>query len=166
MVTQPKRSSDVQKQEWALLSYRIPRQPSTPRIAVWRRLKELGVVQIGDGLVALPGDARCQEQLEWVSVSVEEAGGEALVWLAQLARRSDDADLIQRMRDARSDEYRSLLDEIESDQEDAGSRTIARWRREWRKIDRRDYFRAPGRDGAKQAIANVAESPDRIEAGK
>ncbi len=117
-------------------------------------------------MVALPGDARCREQLEWVSVSVEEAGGEALVWQATLARRSNDADLVQRMRDARTDEYHALLDEIDADQEGAGPRTVARWRREWRKIDRRDYFRAPGRDEAKQAIADVVESPDRIEADK
>lgn len=36
-----------------LLSYRLPREPSTPRITEWRKLKRLGVVQISDGLVAL-----------------------------------------------------------------------------------------------------------------
>ena len=40
--------------EWVLLSYRLPREPSTPRIAVWRKLRRLGVAQISDGLVALP----------------------------------------------------------------------------------------------------------------
>ena len=44
--------------EWVLLAYRIPREPSTPRITVWRKLKRLGVAQIVDGLVALPLDAR------------------------------------------------------------------------------------------------------------
>src|SRR5215210_1117522 len=58
---------------WVLLSYRIPREPSTPRIAVWRRLKRLGVAQIGDGLVALPADARTQEQLEWLAEEIAEA---------------------------------------------------------------------------------------------
>ena len=38
---------------WVLLSYRMPREPSTPRIAVWRRLRQLGAAQLGDGLVAL-----------------------------------------------------------------------------------------------------------------
>ena len=54
-----------------------------PRIAVWRALKRLGVVQLGDGLVALPADARTREQLEWVAVQVDEAGGTSSVWLAQ-----------------------------------------------------------------------------------
>lgn len=43
---------------WVLLSYRLPREPSTPRITIWRKLKRLGVAQISDGLVALPADAR------------------------------------------------------------------------------------------------------------
>ena len=40
--------------EWVLLAYRIPREPSTPRISVWRKLRRLGAVQILDGLVGLP----------------------------------------------------------------------------------------------------------------
>jgi hypothetical protein len=31
---------------WILISYRIPREPSTKRIAVWRRLRRLGALQI------------------------------------------------------------------------------------------------------------------------
>jgi hypothetical protein len=27
---------------WVLLSYRLPREPSTPRIGVWRKLERLG----------------------------------------------------------------------------------------------------------------------------
>ena len=68
-----------QTREWVLLSYRIPREPSTPRIAVWRKLNDLGVAQIGDGLVALPALERTIEHLEWVAVRVTEAAGEATV---------------------------------------------------------------------------------------
>src|SRR6266540_843167 len=39
--------------QWVLLSYRLPREPSTPRIGVWRKLERLGVTRLGDGLVAL-----------------------------------------------------------------------------------------------------------------
>src|SRR4051794_41954712 len=69
--------------EWVLLSYRLPREPSTPRISVWRKLKRLGVAQLSDGLVALPADARTREQLEWIADEITEAGGGASIWLAQ-----------------------------------------------------------------------------------
>ena len=42
--------------DWVLLAYRMPREPSTPRIAVWRKLRKLGAVQLVDGFVALPAD--------------------------------------------------------------------------------------------------------------
>ena len=35
------------------LVYRVPRQPSSPRIAIWRKLRALGVAQLGDGEVSL-----------------------------------------------------------------------------------------------------------------
>ena len=37
-----------------LLAYRLPREPSGPRVTVWRKLRRLGVAQVLDGLVALP----------------------------------------------------------------------------------------------------------------
>ncbi len=49
---------------WVLLRHRIPRTPSTVWITVWRKLQRLWVAQIGDGVVALPEDARTREQLE------------------------------------------------------------------------------------------------------
>ncbi len=96
MVTQE--GAAQQGREWVLLSYRIPREPSTPRIAVWRKLKDLGVAQIGDGLVGLPLDARTREHLEWVAARVAEAGGEAIVWVATPATRRDSVGLAQQMR--------------------------------------------------------------------
>ena len=70
--------------EWLLLAYRMPREPSTPRIAVWRKLARLGVAKLGDGLVALPADARSQERLEWIADEVAEAGGETTLWKSTL----------------------------------------------------------------------------------
>ncbi len=143
-------------QDWVLLSYRIPREPSTPRIAVWRKLKELGVAQIGDGLVALPNDARTKERLEWVAATVIEVEGDAIVWIATPSGRRHSNKLAQEMSNARDVEYRQLLTEIEAI-DGAGQRTIDRWRRQWRRIDRRDYFRAPLRDTARLAIAGLSQ---------
>ena len=54
-------------EDWVLLAYRLPSVPSPPRSQVWRKLKRLGVAQLGDGLVALPADARTTEALEWIA---------------------------------------------------------------------------------------------------
>src|SRR2546430_8210074 len=65
---------------WVLLACRLPREPSTPRSALWRKLRRLGAVQVLDGLAALPLDARNREQLEWLADEVVEAGGGAAIW--------------------------------------------------------------------------------------
>jgi hypothetical protein len=41
-----------------MLVYRLPREPSTPRITLWRKLRRLGVAQVVDGVAALPLDSR------------------------------------------------------------------------------------------------------------
>ena len=84
---------------WVLLSYRLPREPSTPRIAVWRRLRRLGAVQIGDGVSALPLDERTREQSDWLANDIEEAGGEAIVWLAEPSTKAEQRLLERRHAD-------------------------------------------------------------------
>lgn len=145
-----------------MLSYRMPREPSTPRIAVWRRLKDLGVVQVGDGLVALPSSPRTKERLEWVSVHVREADGEAIVWVATPSARRDTDRLVEELNAARSAEYQTLLEEIKTSAT-SDTRTIARWRRELRRIDRRDYLGAECGDSVRLLIAELVDtSTDRV----
>jgi hypothetical protein len=86
--------------EWVLLAYRLPREPSTPRITVWRKLKRLGVAQILDGLVALPADARTREQLEWIADEVVQAGGSASVWLGRPGSAAQERSVATVMADA------------------------------------------------------------------
>src|SRR5205809_7912187 len=95
--------------EWVLLAYRLPREPSTPRIALWRALRRLGVGQLLDGLVALPADNRTRERLEWLADEVIEAGGEASVWLARPGSAAQERALATRMQEAVTAEYRSVV---------------------------------------------------------
>jgi len=140
---------------WVLLSYRIPREPSTPRIAVWRKLKTIGALQVGDGLVALPYDPRTLEHFEWLAETVIEADGDAIVWRATTVRRDNEA-MARRLREERSGEYELLAAEINEAPSPADARSIARWRRELRRIERRDYLRSPGREAVRAALTDTA----------
>jgi hypothetical protein len=147
------------RQEWVLLAYRLPREPSSPRITVWRRLRRLGAAQVVDGLVALPADARTKEQLEWVADHVTEAGGEATVWLARLGSARQERELAARMAAGVSDAYQAVIDEVALLADDPPSvqrRTIARLRRELRRIGQRDFFPPPTRDKAAVAVEELA----------
>ena len=142
-----------------LLAYRLPREPSTPRSALWRKLRRLGAAQLLDGLAALPLDARTREQLEWLAEEVVEAGGEATIWVGELASVAQERELATRMAEAVAADYRRLLADAEAArQEPAGARrrTLGRLRRELRRIRARDYFPPAERELARQAVTELA----------
>src|SRR5436305_1702478 len=109
--------------QWVLLAYRLPREPSTPRSALWRRLRRLGAAQVVDGLAALPLDARNREQLEWLAEEVIEAGGEATTWVGELTSSAQERELVRRMAKVVESDYRALVaDAVASREQAPGSR--------------------------------------------
>jgi hypothetical protein len=144
---------------WVLLSYRVPREPSTPRITIWRKLKRLGVAQISDGLVALPADARTREQLEWIAEEIIDAGGSASIWLAQPSTAATEQDLTATMSAARAAEYAKITTEAQAATRldpDARMPVVRRLRADLLRIQRRDYFPPAERDQAGAAIDALA----------
>jgi hypothetical protein len=142
-----------------LLSYHLPREPSAPRIALWRRLKQLGVAQLADGLVALPADARTREQLEWVAEEVLEHGGTAGIWLARPAALAQERELAAAMNAARARSTASSRRRRQAAHAPLSPHPPgpARLRRQWRDISRRDFFPPPERDAAAAALRALTE---------
>jgi hypothetical protein len=146
--------------QWVLLAYRLPREPSTPRSALWRKLRRLGAGQVGDGLAALPLDARNREQFEWLAEEVVEAGGEASIWLGELASAAQERELATKMARLVAADYRTLIADATAGREEPHGqrrRTLGRLRRELRRIRARDYFTPPERELAQQAVEGLAE---------
>lgn len=149
--------------QWVLLSYRMPRNPSTARITVWRKLKRLGVAQLGDGVVTLPADARTREQLDWLAEEIVEGGGEAMVWLARPASTAQERRLARTMAEARAAEYTAVIAEAEQSAglaEPERLRVLRRLRGELRRIQRRDFFPPPVRTAAQRAVQSLY--PDHV----
>jgi citrate synthase len=144
--------------DWVLLAYRLPREPSTPRIALWRRLRRLGAVQVVDGLAALPLDAQNREQLEWAAEEAIEAGGDASVWIAQPATAAQGRALAARMSEAVAADYRAVHEAARSasDREPTGRRrALRRLRRTLRAVELRDHFPPPERGPAREAVEEL-----------
>jgi hypothetical protein len=144
-----------------LLTYRLPREPSAPRLALWRKLRRLGVAQLADGLVALPADARTREQLEWAAEEVEGAGGTAGVWVARPTTLALERDVAGPMSAARAAEYADIAKQ--ADQAGATStvdrlQVQRRLRAQMRRVERRDFFRPPERERARRALRDLSEA--------
>jgi hypothetical protein len=144
---------------WVLLAYRLPREPSTPRIALWRRLRQLGAVQLVDGLVALPLDERTREQFEWLAQDVSEGGGEASVWISEPATAAQQRQLIERMKESLAADYRTVIDAATAARkgnEVKRRRAVARLRRSLQRINSRDFVKTPERRAAERAVKELA----------
>ena len=150
----------MERSRWLLLVYRIPREPSRHRVAVWRKLKTLGALYLQDGVVALPEDAVTREQLEWLQLRIREAGGEATLWEALPNTVAEGAALVEEFRASREAAYRDLIaaaDKLRRKAAFGAGETalldeLAGIERDFRTERRRDYFRSPLRKEADRAI--------------
>ena len=154
---------------WLLCSYRLPREPSRLRLAVWRRLRRLGALMVHGGLWVLPRDHKTREDFEWLSQEIEERGGEVLLWEARSLATAQDASLASGFRTESEKRYAELA--VAADQLARVARrrplkpgsveqVMQRLRlleRGLRQERRRDYFRAPGRVTAESAIRTSVE---------
>lgn len=150
--------------EWVLLAYRLPREPSTPRIAVWRKLRRLGAVQLVDSLVALPADATTIEAFDWLADEVVEAGGEAWTFQARPGSKRQHTALHAQINDAIGAEYRELIDSARAATREPSRRTVERLRRELRRVQARDHLGAKEAEAARRSVERAAASLDTVEA--
>jgi hypothetical protein len=156
---------------WVVFSYSLPSAGrSSPRVAVWRRLRALGAVSPKGGVHVLPEREESVEAFQWLAQEVEHASGEALLMRVERFEGLSDAQLIALFQEARKEDY-AALDERAADLEkrvtaprkrdprdDARARELlAKLRREHAEIGRIDFFNSP-------AGAQMAARLGRIEA--
>ena len=156
--------------DWLLCSYRLPREPSRLRLAVWRRLRRIGAVMLHDGLWTLPADAKTREDFEWLAEEIEERGGTVLLWASRSLDSAQDAAVAERFRAEAAERYAGLAEGAEQLSRvarrrrlKAGSLELALQRlraleRALRLERRRDFFRASGRAAAEAAIRGAIEA--------
>lgn len=128
-------------QAWVLLIYTMPREPTTPRVAVWRKLKKLGALRLHDAAWVLPATPAVLEHVRWLATEIQEGYGEALVWQATGDVSAQDAQLVRQFVEQAEVGYGALVSALQ--QPDADRAELARRYRQIRAID---YFHAPSGD--------------------
>jgi hypothetical protein len=162
---------------WLLISYRAPAQPSSARVAAWRRLHRLGGIYLAPSVCALPrrlGAAAAQVQS--IGEALVAAGGSYELYEVERFAPETEARLAERYNHARDAEYAEVVERAEAllaELELEGARDkftfaeveenedgLVKLRRWLRRIQRRDVF---GSAAGGAAFAAIAAAEQRLE---
>src|ERR1700687_337950 len=93
---------------WLLLLYSLPTNRNTERVAVWRRLKKMGAVQIKTSTYLLPDDPAQYEQFQWLAKQIRDYGGDSTLGRAQKIEGLTREKVVSLFNAARDKEYADL----------------------------------------------------------
>jgi hypothetical protein len=120
---------------WVLLVYKIPREPTSSRATIWRKLKRLGALLLHDAVWVLPATPWTREQFQWLAVEIGELEGEAYLWESHLLLHGQADALVQQFQVRVDAVYQEILDEVE--REDADFVALSR---KYQQVRAQDYF--------------------------
>jgi hypothetical protein len=98
---------------WLLLHYKLPSNPSALRVYTWRKLKRMGAILLHDAIWVVPETARTTEQYQWLMAEVEEMGGEAYYWRAHSISEEHDQSMVDKFNNQVNEVYSKLLKKLE-----------------------------------------------------
>src|SRR5438094_7854230 len=101
-----------QARTWMMLVYKVPREPTSARAQVWRKLKRLGALLLHDAVWVLPATPWTREQFQWLAVEIGELGGEAHLWESHLLLNGQADTLIQQFQARVDAAYQGILEEL------------------------------------------------------
>ncbi len=126
---------------WIMLIYKLPRSRTTAKkVAIWRKLKKLGVYSVQRSVYLLPYSERTLEHLEWVAAELREMGGEASVWEAETLNASKEREISEYFLEQVNTQYRRIISEA------AGTKNEKQFRKLWIEYNRvkaQDYLKSP-----------------------
>lgn len=142
------------------------RSASTPRVRLWRALKDLGAATLRDGVTLLPATDAHREKLLAIGGQVETEGGTA--WLFDVPVQSPETEA--RLQDAfdRSDAWqtlranlKALRSELPSLDEASARRRLRQIERELENIARIDFFPNEEQAQAREALEELTTHTNR-----
>ncbi len=150
---------DEKNNLWLMIVYRVPSSPSTSRVTIWKKLKELGAYQMQQSLYILPNRPEVKEKVDLLKELVERLGGESKIIEIASFGDGQENEVIAGFNKNREEEYTEvikacteLLNEIdeESRTEDfhfadleENEKHLQRVKELFDSVESRDYFSSP-----------------------
>jgi hypothetical protein len=154
---------------WLLLLYSLPTRKKTERVAVWRRFKKIGAIQIKTSTYLLPDNPPQYEHFQWLAQQIRDFGGDAtLVRVQEIEGLSDD-NLIALFNRARDEEYgaikqalHSFLARAKKTDPEARATELERITRQFREIREIDFFQSARGQDVQMLLRRAEGSPKKM----
>jgi hypothetical protein len=159
--------------DWALVTYRLPNEPSRHRVAVWRELRRAGALPLQQATWAVPARPEFVDAVSRAVELIERADGEVIVFDASPHGDEMAARLEARFSAEREQEWAEFLAECEKfdaeiDKEiriekftaaelNEEEQNLERLRRWFREIMSRDLFSSPSQPDAERRLKECTE---------
>lgn len=162
--------------DWLLMTYKVPAEPTTKRIALWRKLKGMGGVYLQNGVCLLPKTDEHLRQLKRLEYDVLEMGGDCVILETTALDGVQQGRVVDRFKADRNEQYAELIGRCadlekeiakeiakqkftyaELEEEDTDLKKLFGW---FEKIQKLDFYDAPL---AKEAQARLRQCADILE---
>jgi hypothetical protein len=109
------------KQEWVILVYKIPSQPTRLRAQIWRHLQRMGALYLQDSISIVPATTELAENMQWIADEIQEMGGDAFLFRATTTTPAHEAQVLRRFAEASRTEAMRLGETLAALQQRLGS---------------------------------------------
>ena len=93
---------------WLLLLYSLPAHRNSERVAVWRRFKKIGALQLTTSTYLLTDQPAHYEHFQWLTKLIRDSGGEATLVRVREIEGLPNEKLVAMFNDARGKEYAAV----------------------------------------------------------
>jgi len=141
--------------KWVVFIYKLPHsRTSAKKVAIWRKLKKLGVYSVQNSVCVLPHSERTVEHFEWLAAELKEMGGEASVWEAQILTSSQGKEISEYFLEQVNVQYRRIISEAARVRDEKQLREL--WI-EYNSVKAQDYLKSPMAIEARAACERRAQ---------
>jgi hypothetical protein len=162
---------------WLLLVYRVPSEPSSSRVSVWRDLKRIGALYLQQCVCVVPRRPDLRAAINGVQQKVERLGGSSDLFDIPPQSPTQEAALERGFRELAAAQYAEIVEECETKfvkevefehfrenytfaEAEEIEQDLDKIRRWYARVRERDWFGAPGNEEVEQWIRRCEELLD------
>jgi hypothetical protein len=159
---------------WVLLVYRVPTEPASRRVTIWRDLKRMGALYLQQCVCIFPDRADIAAELDRITAKIAAMDGDYTLFDVPRLRAGDEGKIVQAIRDLRDKEYAEIVEECETkfvkeiefehfrqnytfEEAEEIAQDLEKIRRWHERIVERDWFGADGRGAVEAWIEKCEE---------